>query len=456
MMIVTVRRRRSALVAVCLATLAVRLALELTDRVYFRMTGDATSMAESTDATEQARLIGRPVSPDNGSEQLASVDLDLSIEYPNYVPSLPRFVNGDDRLVFMNDASNSVHFATPAHQLIGRVRVVWNGVVRPRHECSWKTSNDEFERQGADGGPSTTTTFVNKTLCPLLVPDGQTFQHFVDGVLPKLIQLLTEASRLAAAVDQFVVYRPRDAIVYELLERVGIGRDRLLVVPVDWSRLIEASCVVDTCVTPSLHPTLWRRASQMLRIYQHRDLHQKTLNTESEWSNSVVDDHGGPLGGKNEDSRHHGGRELTANSSLVILLSRRWTRNAGRRLLNENAVLDYLLGRFGHRRVTRFGDGRTDLATAGRLFSRAVAVVGVHGGAFYNIVLASRGCVVVEVMPLVDHVAPPGGLAHTVVWRVAGALGHTYWRLYANATSSRRADVTLSIDNLRSALSGVT
>jgi len=461
MMIVRVRRRRLALVTVCVATLAVRLVLELTNRVYTRMTDDASVIIYAdADATEQGRLRGRRrrAHAVNGSEQFAS-DLDLSIEYPNYVPSLPRFVNVDDRLAFMGDAGNSVYFATPAHQLVGRVRVVWNGVIRRRHECSWKTSDEEFQRQG-DGGPSTTS--VSKTLCPLLVPDGRTFQHFVDGVLPKLVQLLTEAPRLATAVDQFVVYRPRDAIIYELLERVGIRRERLMLVTPDSSQVIEARSLVDTCVTPSLHPRLWRRAAQLLQTCQHRgkacDVHQNT-----ERNMSAVDDPDTPhrsLDEKNEDIRRHGGRE-TANSSLVILLSRRWARNAGRRLLNENAVVDYLVGRFGRRRVARFGDGRTDLATADRLFSRAVAVVGVHGGAFYNIVLAPRGCVVVELMPLVaryGHVdgTPPGGLAHTVVWRMAGALGHTYWRLYANATSSPRTDVTLSIDNLRSALSGVT
>jgi len=147
-----------------------------------------------------------------------------------------------------------------------------------------------------------------------------------------------------------------------------------------------------------------------------------------------------------------------ANSSLIILLSRRWTRNAGRRLLNEDAIVEFLAGRFGRRRVVHFGNGRVDLTTASRLFSRAAAVVGVHGGAFYNIILAPPGCVVVELMPLIasyGRVAAPRQLAHTVVWRMANALGHTYWRLYT-LTSSPRSDVTLSIDKLRSALASVT
>lgn len=147
-----------------------------------------------------------------------------------------------------------------------------------------------------------------------------------------------------------------------------------------------------------------------------------------------------------------------ANGSLVVLLSRRWSRNGGRRLLNEKAVLEYLVGRYGRGRVARFGDGRVDLTTAGRVFARAAAVVGVHGGAFYNVMLAPRGCVVVELMPLIaagprpGH--PPRRLAHTIIWRLADALGHTYWRLYA-LTASPRSDVTLPVDKLRAALADV-
>jgi len=182
---------------------------------------------------------------------------------------------------------------------------------------------------------------------------------------------------------------------------------------------------------------------------------EQTTKTQAE---DVADAHR-ILGQETGESRHPDNASTpAADSSLIVLLSRRRTRNVGRRLLNENAVVDFLVGRFGRRRVARFGDGRVDLTTAGRLFSRAAAVVGVHGGAFYNILLAPRGCAVVELMPLVvddRRRRPPRRLAHTIIWRVADALGHSYWRLYADASSPRH-DVTLSVDKLRSALASVT
>ena len=456
---------------VVLVASVVRLVFELTSHVQHRMTGrhsPPVSRAMSAVTTEQRRLTSG-VASSSGTQQLDAdlATVDLHIDYQTYAPFLPRFVNVDDRRAFIGDVDNRVYLTAPpanASQLVGRVRVIWNGVIRPGHECSWKTSDEEFSRLG-DGGRS--ATYVNQTLCPLLVPDGHTFQHFVDGVLPKLVQLLTEAPRLATAVDRFVVYRPRDAVIYELLERLGITRQRLMLVTRETWQVLEVRRLVDTCVTPSVHPRLWHRASQLLRPC-NRDVHQLTarclydepeLNTSTRDPDAQHKTRGDKDGDVQRSVQSTVAGASTSNSSLIILLSRRWTRNSGRRLLNENVVLEYLLGRFGRHRVARFGNRRVDLTTARRLFSRATAVVGVHGGAFYNIILAPPGCHVVEVMPLVAGggylPAPPRRLAHTVVWRVADALGHIYWRLYAS-TSSPRNDLTLPIDKLRSALSAVT
>lgn len=319
MTIARFRRRWTTLVIAVLAMSAVRLVLDLTNRVHLGMTGRQSppvSLAISTVTTENGRMRDGPSSI-TGSEQLA-VDLatvGVRIDYPIYVPSPPRFVNDYDRRAFFDDADNLGYFAAASHQLTGRVRVVWNGVIRPGHECSWKTSDEEFRpefRRHGDGGRSTIS--VNKTLCPLLVPDGHTFQHFVDGVLPKLIQLLTEAPRLAAGVDQFVVYRPRDSIIYDLLERVGITRQRLMLVRRESLQSLQALNVVDTCVTPALHPRLWRRASQLLQPCQDRsncDVHQRIgLYNESD------DDRGQSrrLGEKTGDIQHGHCRFVTTTS----------------------------------------------------------------------------------------------------------------------------------------------
>lgn len=452
-------RRWLSLVTAVFALLYIRLMLQLAS--HFR--GGTVSRRISS----AGRMVSDQLRSSNDEPDANLTAFDLQVDYPLYLPSLPRFVDMSDRRTFAADGENRAQFVlTPSYtaQFIGRVRVLSNAVVRLEHECSWKTSEVEFRRRD---GEEASLTYANKTLCPLLVPDGRTFQHFVDGVLPKLVQLLTAAPRVASTVDLFVLQRPRDAVVYELLDRVGVGRDRLLfVTPESWppSRTIDARFLVDTCRTPSLHPRLLTRASHLLRACEHRNkcdytrrrAERPTCCRHADLEQTDVPD-GEPAASTRRRVPSDVDGATTANRSLVVLLSRRWSRNGGRRLLNENAVVEYLVGRYGHQRVVRFGDGLVNFATASDVFSRAVVVVGVHGGAFYNVILAPAGCVVVELMPLVitDHGRPPRRLAHTIVWRLADALGHTYWRLYAE-TSSQRGDVTLSVDKLRLALRSVT
>ena len=455
-------RRWKELATAAVAILVVRVVLELPICIRRSFLASQVMSAVTTDLASQLR----DVQPRPEELDIDLFAVDLKVDYPVYVPSLPRFVSVDDRRSFIGDSDNRVYLAVPpagAPPFTGRVRVVSNGVIWRNHECSWKTSDDEFNRLDDDGRSA---IYVNRTVCPLLVPDGHTFQHFVDGVLPKLVQLLTEAPRLAAAVDTFVVYRPRDAVISEMLNRVGVTRQRLMLVAPptsgESSPLLEARRLVDTCVTPSVHPRLWRRASHLLLACEDRgnqDAHRRTSCLRSDrqrTTNSDLCRSRRRLGDAETVDVRHTERKFTNTSrSLIVLLSRRWTRNGGRRLLNENAVFDYLVDRFGRQRVARFGNGRVDLTTATALFSRAGAIVGVHGGAFYNIILAPSGCVVVELMPLVTRpgqlAAPPRRLAHTIVWRMADALGHIYWRVYST-TSSPRHDVSLAIDNLRSAL----
>jgi Glycosyltransferase 61 len=167
------------------------------------------------------------------------------------------------------------------------------------------------------------------------------------------------------------------------------------------------------------------------------------------------------------DADGHDALVPSTSGGFVILLSRRWGRNRGRRLLNERQIFDELVRRFGTSKVVLY-PGRTedgpsrdpppvrhlDMSSARRLFAAARLIVGVHGGAFYNIVMAPTNCTIAEVMPLIEsdrHRFVPPGLAHTIVWRMSAALGHFYWRLYVN-TSSPHGDVTLPVERLRTVL----
>ena len=198
---------------------------------------------------------------------------------------MPHFIDDSDRQFFVDDPINQRYLSPPpSRELTGKVKIVRDGVIRVGgHECSWLTTDDEFvgntsEEQMRHHIQNTSPN----TLCPLLVPDGQTFQHFVDGVLPKLIQLLGVVGRSLVSVNktsqcddikaynlEYLLYRPRDRIIYEILEQLGISRPQMrFVPPPDYEKpqesIIRSKRLIDTCVTPAVHPILWRRARRLL------------------------------------------------------------------------------------------------------------------------------------------------------------------------------------------------
>ena len=136
---------------VVLAIIAVRLASELANRIHHRMTGRQRPYSTSR-AMSAVSIDLRDNKPKQFDVNLTGFD--LHIAYPVYVPSLPRFIDVDDRRTFISDEDNRNHLVMPpatAPRPTGRVRLVQNGVIRPDHECSWKTTDDEFAADGHNG-----------------------------------------------------------------------------------------------------------------------------------------------------------------------------------------------------------------------------------------------------------------------------------------------------------------
>lgn len=354
--------------------------------------------------------------PANGSSpfNLKVENLDVVLKYPTFIPALPRFTRDEDRLLFLSDATNRALLRRERREATGRIRVIRDGAIRRYQECSSVTTVDDYfqrsQRTKVAGseGPET-------PLCPLLVPDGHTFQHFVDGVLPKLVQLLSAAvNQTSLSVVRFVLFSPRDGIIREILRRIGITDDRLMFVPTSMDYVIESAVIVDTCVAPSLHPLLLRGAQRLLRL-------------SSPGSTS-------------------------SSSSIVVLLTRKLSRNRGRRMINEREVIQLLTDEFGARLVVF--RGQHVLSDVIALFQRAAVVIGVHGGAMYNLSFCSAGTVVVELMPVTAEGAMLRRLSHSIFWRMADALGQNYWRMYIRA-HSMDGDVIVPLEKLRSVLNAI-
>ena len=130
----------------------------------------------------------------------------------------------------------------------------------------------------------------------------------------------------------------------------------------------------------------------------------------------------------------------------VILLTRAGSRNYGRKINNLPAVSDYLSHKFPH--TLHIFRGSLNLNESVQLFSSAHLIVGIHGGAFYNIMFAPSTTNVIEIMPITNNGdVVPKSLAHNIVWKMSAMLGQNYARLMERA-SNRYGDLTINITRL--------
>ena len=280
--------------------------------------------------------------------------------------------------------------------LTGIIRLIEGARYGPNIPCGWRSVLDDFKNPNHS---KTSSDDVGKSIvyCPLLVPESEAFQHFLDGTIPKLLQVLPF---LLLENVQLVIfsYNGRNRVIPAILNRLGL--DNLSVKQISIkdrieNRVTDVEYELNTCVAPPLHPLLIQ-----------------TLHTliGAPW------DLEGPI-----------------NNTFVILLNRRHSaRNPGRVILNHDHVASFLKQRYGDR--FHSFHGVYDLQRAFSVFGKARMIIGVHGGAFYNLNFSPRQTTIVEVMPVWGDEYP--NLAHSIVWRMADALGQPYWRINQQAEDS--------------------
>ena len=151
---------------------------------------------------------------------------------------------------------------------------------------------------------------------------------------------------------------------------------------------------------------------------------------------------------------HSSGPDGKDAAPYVLWLTRApGTQTSARVLSNEEAVVDALGLHFGATATVRTldpGAARLSPAETVRLFSRAHAVVGVHGGALANIAFCARGTIVVELAfrsPFLQHYRH---VSHALGLRYAAAL------LVADERGAGAREVVADVAALRAALVDAT
>ena len=347
-------------------------------------------------------------------QEAASADLGLTLEaaltswsdynltYDPFPIRQPGFVQAKDSVLFGRNSENTMILKGPTpRELLGRIHVIRNGTVHRGYDCGWN-----MDVTVMSSTPKGRIRRRFKVMVPLLVPQSNSFQHFLDGVVPKLVQV---APLLGMRNITVMVFRPWDRVIEEMLAKFGVTEDRVQYYD---NGYYAADYLVNSCITPPLHPTLWHQA-------------RRTLGAPDLLPVPMEDAH-------------------------VILLTRAKSRNSGRRIQNMEHVTGYLKSRYGDRFM--LFQGGYSLKDATLLFSRARIVIGVHGGAFYNMFLCPIHTNIVEIIPTLDNgTFVPGTVAYNIVWKMANMLDQNYWRL-SEAPVSKHGDVLLDTDKLGKAL----
>ena len=135
----------------------------------------------------------------------------------------------------------------------------------------------------------------------------------------------------------------------------------------------------------------------------------------------------------------------------VILLTRARTRNGGRKILNLHEIILYLRTRY-NTTLSVFQSGH-NLAQNQAFFGKARLVIGVHGGAFYNINFCPSETIVAEYVPLSEHNTSFEGSASRIVWFMANMNGQRYYRLAEKPISGN--NLQISVQKLKTLLDEV-
>ena len=329
----------------------------------------------------------------------------LKLVYDSFTPSEPNFVNRPDKRYFLLMQARKIKKGKiQASNYPGFITWTENAAVYGGKSCN-------ITQSAGDGcrfciGPQLNIEPQNnsgiRVFCPLIIRWGSSFQHFIEDVMPKLIQVYNYVS-LDDVVIMMLPPRRQDQIVHEILRKLGFTKTQI----VPPKHLETAHAVLNPCNNPK-HPDIWRVFRSMLDIPEHHKIPHTECN--------------------------------------VVLLTRARSHIRGRNTVNQAEVYQYLQQRYGTNSTLLFRGGY-NLSESIQIFSKAQIVMGVHGGAFYNINFCKKGTFVIEVYPLRFG-------SRDTFWHQSAMLGHRYWRIFEKPLN-KFLDVNITLNKLQIALDKV-
>jgi len=261
-------------------------------------------------------------------------------------------------------------------------------------DCGWFTKYKEFKEC-----TSTRNVQKFKKLAFLVIPMADLFQHFMDGVMPKIMQ----ARSLLEGYTILLHYTP-NAIVQDFLRKGGYTVEKF-----QRGVTYEVEDFLFTCRTPPYNPPLWRGISDFAEVPQNKTL------------------------------------------SKIYWMGRRNASN-GRAIRNEGEFLTALRNILPGEKVIEF-DHRNfpSLQKIVNELSEAKLIIGPHGGALYNQFFFPQNTKIVELINNVEYDNRVG--SPLMIWVSSGMLGQEYWRVYVEGDySGMQINIEKSLKAVKQAL----
>ncbi len=323
----------------------------------------------------------------------------VKLVYQDFVLPEPKFGSMEDREMFHTTQRNVTNLRYERN-LSGLITYVPH-----THCCKRGFGTIRYTAGGCKfyvvpgGNPKEETRDNGTLMCPLMVEGGWSFQHFTDTLMPKLIQVY---NYIIPADVKIILPPPALAdkvMILHILDKIGINRSQLVFYT---KQSLSADGMLDTCVAPTIHPDIWNVMRSMLGV---------------------------------PDRFHHAIKKVK-----LMLLTRANSRHKGRNLLNQHNLVNFVHRKYGNNSLTLFTGGYS-LSHAITLFSQSHIILGVHGGAFYNINFCLKGTHVIEILPA----DPPYAKRKNMFWEQATMLDLVYWRIYEKPKDDA-LNVDISLD----------
>ena len=98
--------------------------------------------------------------------------------------------------------------------------------------------------------------------------------------------------------------------------------------------------------------------------------------------------------------------------------------------------------------------GPQNLSETRRFFAKTRILIGVHGGAFYNLHFAPNTATIVEYIGANFDGRLPLTIGHTMIWTLTQNTGQTFYRVYEKPLN-KELDIQINITKLETLLNRI-